>query len=332
MDANDVSAARLSRRRALKLGGTMAGGLVAAGLPLAPSASAASAHHRRARHEHESDHEHESELPVAQIQDIIGIEGTVSSGVLEISVGRKDIGPVTGPLGVTLDAAFEVHGDLYFQPLGRGKALLNGDLAVLPEEANPFIAALLQQGLTFQAFHQHLIEMNPQVWFIHFRGVGDPLSLARAIRAALGVTKTPLPQPSPANPTTPLDAGRLAKILHGDAEVGEEGVVTVSINRKHGVRLGGVYAKPETGISTSVEFKPLGSNAQVAAVPDFSMTGEEVVPVVQRMQGLGWFQGCLYNQETDEHPQLYFDHMLKVGDAYALAAEIRSGLDLTDSE
>jgi hypothetical protein len=29
---------------------------------------------------------------------------------------------------------------------------------------------------------------------------------------------------------------------------------------------------------------------------------------------------------------LYFDHMLKVGDAYALAAEIRSGLDLTDSE
>jgi hypothetical protein len=326
MDGSDLSAARLSRRRALKLGGTMAGGLVAARLPLPSSAAAASAHHRHARHDHDSG------LPVAQIQDIIGIDGTVSSGVLDISVGRKDIGSVTGPLGVMLDAAFEVHGDLYFQPLGRGKALLNGDLALLPEETNPFIAALLQQGLTFQAFHQHLIEMNPQVWFIHFRGVGDPLSLARAVRAALGVTKTPLPQASPANPTTPLDADKLAKILHGDAQVGEEGVVTVSVNRKRGVRLGGVYAKPETGISTSIEFKPLGSGAQVAAVPDFSMTGDEVVPVVRRMQGLGWFQGCLYNQETDEQPQLYFDHMLKVGDAYALAAEIRSGLDLTDSE
>jgi hypothetical protein len=41
---------------------------------------------------------------------------------------------------------------------------------------------------------------------------------------------------------------------------------------------------------------------------------------------------CLYNQETDEHPQLYFDHMLKSGDAYELAREIRRGLDLTDSE
>jgi hypothetical protein len=46
---------------------------------------------------------------------------------------------------------------------------------------------------------------------------------------------------------------------------------------------------------------------------------------------LGWYQGCLYNQETNEAPQLYFDHMVKTGDAYQLAAEIRQGLDLTDS-
>lgn len=57
-----------------------------------------------------------------------------------------------------------------------------------------------------------------------------------------------------------------------------------------------------------------------------------MVPVVTRMRHRGWFQGCLYNQETDEHPQLYFDHMLKVGNAYALAAEIRRGLDLTASD
>jgi hypothetical protein len=317
--------ARLSRRRALALGGGLAGGLVTAGLPFTPSAVAAPLHHRRKAHGRGS-------LPVAQIQDVVGVEGTVSSGVLDISVGRKDIGQVSGPLGVAFDAAFEVHGDLYFQPVGHSRALLNGDLALLPEETNPFIATLLQQGLTFQAFHQHLIEMNPQVWFVHFRGVGDPLMLARAVRAAIDVTKTPLPQSSPANPATPLDADKLAEILHGDAQVGEEGVVSVSVNRKHGVRLGGVYAMPETGISTSIEFKPLGAGAQAAAVPDFSMTSDEVVPVVQHMQGLGWFQGCLYNQETDEQPQLYFDHMLKTGDAYTLAQEIRQGLDLTQSE
>jgi hypothetical protein len=49
------------------------------------------------------------------------------------------------------------------------------------------------------------------------------------------------------------------------------------------------------------------------------------------MRKQGWFVGCLYNQETSETPQLYFAHMLKVGDAYALAREIRRGLDLTHS-
>ena len=63
------------------------------------------------------------------------------------------------------------------------------------------------------------------------------------------------------------------------------------------------------------------------------MAADEVNPVVELMlNDLHWFQGCLYNQETDEHPQLYFAHMLKVGDAYSLAHEIRKGLDKTDSQ
>jgi hypothetical protein len=49
------------------------------------------------------------------------------------------------------------------------------------------------------------------------------------------------------------------------------------------------------------------------------------------MRDQGWHVGCLYNQETGERPQLYFSHMLKTGDPYALAAEIRRGIDLTNA-
>jgi len=270
-------------------------------------------------------------LPVDRIEEIVGAEGSVSNCVLSIDINRNDIGNVQGPLNVTFTPAFEINGDLHFQPLHNGKALLNGDLALLEDEVNPFIAALLERGLVFQAFHQHM-PMDPQIWFVHFRGVGDPTDLARDIRAAINVTRTPLPQSPPSNPTTPLDAQKLAEILHGEAEVGEEGVVTVTVNREHGVRLGNVYAKPETGISTTIAFKPLGGS-DAAVVPDFAMEADEVDPVVRKMLlKQEWFQGCLYNQETDEHPQLYFDHMLKTGNAYELAREIRKGLDLTDSE
>jgi hypothetical protein len=166
---------------------------------------------------------------------------------------------------------------------------------------------------------------------MHFRGVGEPLTLARDVRNVLKATSTKLPQKMPSKPKSELDAKRLAAILHGTAQIGDEGVVTVSVPRSDRVVIDGVLVSPEANISTNISFRPLGGN-QAWAGPDFSMTGAEVMKVVPLMRRLDWFQGCLYNQETSEAPQLYFDHMLKRGDAYALAAEIRRGLDLTRSK
>ncbi len=272
-------------------------------------------------------------LPVDRMQRILQAEGTVSQGVLGIDLSRDDIGTARGPLGVTFTPAFEINGTLTFQPLGDEYAFFNGDLALKPEECNPFIDAILANGLTFQAFHQHYIETNPNVWFIHWRGEGRPLRLARAVKNVLDVTSTPFPQQPPAHPTTPLDPDRLAAILHGSADVGEEGVVTVTVERTDRIVIDDVHVSPEANIYTEIQFKPLSATGSRAAVgPDFAMEASEVTPVVRLMREQGWFQGCLYNQETNEHPQLYFDHMLKVGDAYALARQIRRGLDLTDSQ
>jgi hypothetical protein len=238
---------------------------------------------------------------------------------------------------VTFTPAFEVDGTLTFQPLSGGRAFFNGDIALKESETNAVIDAILHNGLVFQAFHMHFDHMRDstgaQVWFIHFRGVDDPIALAHAVHRVLLATSTPLPQTMPSNPTTPLDPDRLASILHGTAEVGDEGVVTVSVNRTDTIRIHGVEVSPEANISTTVAFKPLNSAGTAAAVaPDFSMTGRETLTVIKQMRYQGWHVGCLYNQETQEHPQLFFSHMVKKGDPYALAAQVRSGLDLTNSD
>jgi hypothetical protein len=314
----------ISRRRVLVLGGgAAAGGVLSAATPLTAAAVAHDHHHRSQR----------GMLPADQIQQIVQAQGTVTNGVLSIDIERQDIGDVAGPLGVTFTPAFEVDGTLTFQPLGYGNAFFNGDLALKPEETNPVIDAIVANGLTFQAFHQHYIETSPNVWFIHFRGEGGPLELARGVYNVLKATATPLPQTMPANPTTPLDPDRLASILHGDAQVGDEGVVTVSVSRTGTIVIDGISVSPEANISTEVQFKPLSSSGSSAAAgPDFSLTSSEAQPVVSLMRRQGWFVGCLYNQETNEYPQLYFSHMLKTGDAYTLAQDIRRGLDLTDSQ
>ena len=70
------------------------------------------------------------------------------------------------------------------------------------------LGVMLRNGLGLLAFHQHLPDLDPPVWFMHFRGVGAPLDLARAAHATVRTTSTPLPQAPPAHPTTPLDPER----------------------------------------------------------------------------------------------------------------------------
>ncbi len=237
---------RMNRRRALAVGGGVAGGLLASAAPFTGAVAAGERHESKP-----------GALPADQIQRIVRAEGTVTSGVLSIDLSRDDIGDVRGPLGVTFTPAFEVDGTLTFQPLKGGRAFFNGDIALMAEETNPVIDAIVANGLTFQAFHQHYDQMTPQIWFIHWRGTGEALHLARAVHNVLAATSIPLPQTMPKHPTTPLDAERLGKILGGDAMVGEEGVVSVEVTRTDTIHIDGIRVSPEANISTGIEFKPL---------------------------------------------------------------------------
>src|SRR5438874_2106122 len=100
----------LSRRRALSLGCATAGGLV-----LANAAA-------RAGHGNDQD----TSLPVDQIEAILQASGHVENQVLSVEIDRNDLS-ATFPGGVPVLPAFELNGTLYFQPLGDGRAILNGD-------------------------------------------------------------------------------------------------------------------------------------------------------------------------------------------------------------
>lgn len=322
----------LSRRRALRLGSSIAAGLAAmdfsrvasaasGGLDAGESQSAPKSPSARAG----------GKLPVKQIEEILRTDGKLTNGVLAISQDRNDL-HVTGPDDIPFKPAWQVNHEFAFQSLGDDKAIISGELSLLSKEANPVIDQLLKHGLTFQALHQHFFDLSPQLFHIHFRGVGKPLDLARAVAAVVGATGTPLPQKSPAAPKTPLDKDKLEKILGGTAEVADDGIVIVSIPRKETIVLGGVHLKPETGVSHTVAFEPLDGGKRTAVAPDFALVASEINPVIQLMREQGFTIHCLYNQETAETPQLYFSHQLAVGDAYDLARKIRRGLERTNSK
>lgn len=315
----------LTRRRALVLGsGLVVGGLIATnGAARAAGQSGALG----------ATPQGGSELPVTEIESILEANGTVTTGVLSVEIDREDLKAKLVPGNFPVLPASELNGTLYFQPLESGRAILNGDFCLKPDETNPFIDALIANDLTVQAFHQHLFDLVPIFWFVHFRGIGSPIDLAEAARKAIGVTSTPLPQHTPENPPTPFDPQRLARILGGTAEVGNSGVVTVSVPRAEPIYLAGVHLQPETGVSHTIEFQPLNQSGQHAlGMPDFALIGSEVNPVFKTMREQQFTIGCLYNQETDEMPQLYFSHQWAVGNPYDLATKIRKGLNQTNAQ
>lgn len=62
------------------------------------------------------------------------------------------------------------------------------DLVLLEDEVQPVIARLLEGGVVQTALHNHLIDEEPSLFFLHFWAVGEPAAIARRLRSAVNST------------------------------------------------------------------------------------------------------------------------------------------------
>src|SRR5437016_4227106 len=115
--------------------------------------------------------------------------------------------------GVTIRPALALGGWVAFKP-AHGGAMVMGDLVLLETEINPVMAKLIENGMEITAVHNHVLRGNPETFYMHIGGQGDPVKLATAIRTALAASKTPLTPPAApaAQPAIDLDTAQLDQI------------------------------------------------------------------------------------------------------------------------
>ena len=75
-----------------------------------------------------------------------------------------------------------------FQPVGEGKAAINGDCALTEPEMQKVIEALRTGGISIVELHNHLLTDNPRLFYLHYWAVNDAVSLAKGLRPALDAT------------------------------------------------------------------------------------------------------------------------------------------------
>ena len=122
-----------------------------------------------------------------QVEQILGHNGKVNGGVLQVSVPRSET--ITDS-GMTVPPSMGVATAVNFQPTGNGKAAITGDFVLLGSEVNAVMKTLRHNGIAVTALHSHMLTEEPRLFFMHFWANDDAVKLAKGLRAALDNTNS----------------------------------------------------------------------------------------------------------------------------------------------
>jgi hypothetical protein len=123
-----------------------------------------------------------TERNYARLQEILRAPVKAEGGIYKFSIPRAE---TIKAHGTTIPAAMGTAIAIAFQPIEDGKAIAYGDFVMRADEVNPVLRTLKEHGLSVTALHNHMLHEEPQLYFMHFWGVGDPMHFAQGLRAAL---------------------------------------------------------------------------------------------------------------------------------------------------
>ena len=252
----------------------------------------------------------------------IGKQGDLTGEMYKVSFPRSDLSVNVG--NVVIKPALALMAWAAFIKSGNN-AMTYGDLVLLEDEVNPVISKLEERGLELSALHNHLLHETPRVMFIHFVGRGDEAELAKGLRDALALTKSPLGATASAPETKPEIATEIERIIGYQGNMGGDVFhITVPRNDIHVAAVGAMIPS-SMGMNTPFNFQFDGKKAAING--DFMLRPAELNPVIKVLQANGIEVASIHNHLLDNEPQLMFMHFWAHGDAIDLTKGLRAALD-----
>jgi hypothetical protein len=122
------------------------------------------------------------DLDTATLDQTLGAKGTNNGGVYQFSIPRAE--PIKDN-GMDVPPPMGSANAINFQPTGGGKAAITGDFVLIAKEVNPVLRALREHGIEVTAIHNHMLDDQPHLYFMHFWANDDAEKLADGLKAAL---------------------------------------------------------------------------------------------------------------------------------------------------
>src|SRR3954453_24216791 len=122
------------------------------------------------------------DLDTAMIDRTLGTKGKDVGGIYQVSIKRAE---TIQDNGMEVPVAMGSGEAINFQPTGGGKAAITGDFVLTAKEVNPVLRALRENGIEVTALHNHMLDDEPRLFFMHFWAHDDAQKLATGLRRAL---------------------------------------------------------------------------------------------------------------------------------------------------
>jgi hypothetical protein len=122
------------------------------------------------------------DLNTAAIDQVLGHKGKVNGGVYQVSISRAE---TIKDGGMEVPEAMGSAIAINFQPTGGGKVAITGDFVLIAAEVNAVLRAMRENGIEVTAVHNHMLDDQPRLFFMHFWANDDAEKLARGLKAAL---------------------------------------------------------------------------------------------------------------------------------------------------
>lgn len=269
-------------------------------------------------------------VDTAAVERITGIKGKYNNGEYKITIPQNDLSVEVD--GFKIIPAMGLGSWIDFAP-APGGTMIMGDLILTETDLKPVQQEVIRQGLTITAIHNHFIRNHPNVMYMHVGGMGSTEALASKAKAVLDRIKASRgDDPAKGNASNgsvdnSLNIGSLDTILKFKGEMAK-GVYKYTIGRPDvQLREHGVPVTTFMGFNTWAAFQ--GSPDHAAVAGDFTMTEDEVAPVIKALIENGIEVVAVHNHMVHEKPRIFFLHYWGVGNAEQLAKGLRAALDQT---
>jgi hypothetical protein len=205
--------------------------------------------------------------------------------------------------------------------------MVMGDLVLLESEIAPVLKSIEKNNFSVTAIHNHLINENPKVMYLHYYASGKAGNIAKKLKEILSNTATPLSINESLKKPVTADWSSVQNIL-GEGKIAGD-LLKYSFSRKENIKHNNMLIPKTYGINTSIGFQMSGDKAFTTG--DFVLLADEVNKVIKILTENNITITALHNHMLKETPRLFYMHFWGYDKPEHLAVAIKDALRETNS-